>query len=135
VEVFDRALTLSEWRRPNGGAAGFHDFPFDETELCPPDAFEDLTPDEQHFHEATGNEGASFERTYRRAGLVLWPRARRLSVLNQAGLAATLPYLDALTGRWAESGAGLASPLWREAHELSGHILRTWPRQVGWYPG
>ena len=46
-----------------------------------------MTPDEQHFHEATGNEGASFERTYRRAGLVLWPRARRLAVLNHAGLA------------------------------------------------
>ena len=30
-------------------------------------------PDEQHFQEATGNEGASFERTYSRAGFVLWP--------------------------------------------------------------
>ena len=57
-------------------------------ELCPPEAFEDLTPDEQHFHEATGNEGASFERTYRRAGSVLWPRAWRLVVLNRAGLGA-----------------------------------------------
>ena len=88
VEVCDRTLILSEWRRPDGNEAGFHGFPFDETELCPPDAFEDLTPDELHFHEATGNEGASFERTYRRAGLVLWPRARRLAVLNQAGRAA-----------------------------------------------
>jgi hypothetical protein len=106
-----------------------------EDELCPPDAFADLEPDEQYFHEATGNEGASFERTYRRAALVLWPRARRLAVLNQAGLAATLPYLGELTERWAESGEGLASPLWREAHQLSGHMLRTWPGQVGWYPG
>ncbi len=67
AEVIDRALTLSEWRRPDGGQADFQDFPFTEDELYPPDAFEDLTPDEQHFHEATGNEGASFERTYRRA--------------------------------------------------------------------
>ena len=96
-------LILSEWRRPDGGEAGFDDFPFTEDELCPPDAFEDLTPDEQHFHEATGNEGASFERTYRRAGLVLWPRARRLAVLNQAGLGATLPYLEDLTTRWETS--------------------------------
>ena len=70
------------------------DFPFDEDELCPPDVFEDLDPDEQHFHEATGNEGASLERSYRRAGFVLWPRARRLAVLNQAGLSTTLPYLE-----------------------------------------
>ena len=66
---------------------------------------------------------------------MLWPRARRLAVLNQAGLAATLPYLGELTGRWTQSGEGPASPLWREAHELSSHMLRTWPRQVGWSPG
>jgi predicted 2-oxoglutarate/Fe(II)-dependent dioxygenase YbiX len=128
VEVCDRSLFLSEWRRPDGGEAGFHDFPFDETELCPPDAFEDLTPDEQHFHEATGNEGASFERTYRRAGLVLWPRARRLAVLNQAGLGATLPHLEDLTRPWEASDRAIASPLWREADELSGHMLRSWSR-------
>jgi hypothetical protein len=134
-EVYDRRETLSDWRNPDGSRPDLGDFPFTEDELCPPDAFEDLDPDEQHFHEATGNEGASFERTYRRAALVLWPRARRLVVLNQAGLAVTLPYLGALTGRWTDSGEGPASPLWREAHELSGHMLRTWPRQVGWYSG
>ena len=85
-------------------ASRLGDLPFMEDELCPPDAFEDLEPDEQYFHEATGNEGASFERTYRRAALVLWPRARRLAVLNQAGLAVTLPYLGDLTGRWTQSG-------------------------------
>jgi predicted 2-oxoglutarate/Fe(II)-dependent dioxygenase YbiX len=133
-EVHDRYETLSDWRRLDGGQPALGDLPFLEDELCPPDAFEDLEPDEQYFHEATGNEGASFERTYRRAALVLWPRARRLAVLNQAGLAATLPYLGELTGHWAESGESPASALWREAHELSGHILRTWPRQAGWYP-
>ena len=107
AEVIDRALILSEWRRPDGGEAGFDDFPFTEDELCPPDAFEDLAPDEEHFHEATGNEGASFERTYRRAGFVLWPAARRLAVLNQAGLGATLPHLENLTARWETSGASI----------------------------
>lgn len=115
VEVFDRDLVLSDWRRPDDGEAGFHDFPFSEEELCPPDAFDDLTPDEQHFHEATGNEGASFERTYRRAGLVLWPAARRLAVLTRAGLGTTLPYLEALTARWEAGDPVTDSPLWREA--------------------
>ena len=132
AEIIDRALILSEWRRPDGGATRFNEFPFTEDELCPPDAFEDLTPDEQHFHEATGNEGASFERTYRRAGFVLWPRARRLAVLNQAGLATTLPYLEDLTARYqAASDEASGSSLWREADELSGHMLRSWPR-VTW---
>jgi len=128
AEVIDRALILSKWRRPDGGEAGFDDFPFTEDELCPPDAFEDLMPDEQYFHEATGNEGASFERTYRRAGFVLWPTARRLAVLNQAGLRTTLPYLEDLTARWETSNASIQSPLWREADELSRHMLRSWSR-------
>ncbi len=134
-EVYDRSETLSDWRRPDGSQPALGDLPFLEAEICPPEAFEDLEPDEQYFHEATGNEGASFERTYRRAALVLWPRARRLAVLNQAGLAVALPYLGELTGRWAKSGEGPASPLWHEAHELAGHMLRTWPRQGGWSPG
>jgi len=129
-EVFDRSLILSAWRRPDGGAVGFHDFPFTESELCPPDAFEDLTPDEQHFHEATGNEGASFDRTYRRASLVLWPRARRLAVLNQAGLGATLPHLDDLARRWETGDTAIKSQLWREADELSGYMLRSWSRET-----
>jgi 2OG-Fe(II) oxygenase superfamily len=129
IDVDERALILSEWRRPDGSAAEFSNFPFEEEELCPPDAFDDLTPDEQHFHEASGNEGASFERTYRRAGLVLWPHVRRLAVLNQAGLGATLPYLDDLTARWEASGASAESPLWREADTLSEHMLRSWPEQ------
>jgi predicted 2-oxoglutarate/Fe(II)-dependent dioxygenase YbiX len=129
-EVFDRSLTLSEWRRPDGSDPGVRGFPFSDVELCPPDAFEDLTPDEEYFQEASGNEGASFDRTYSRAGLVLWPRARRLAVLNQAGLPATLPHLEELTARWETSATGTASPLWREADELSGHMLRSWPRQT-----
>jgi predicted 2-oxoglutarate/Fe(II)-dependent dioxygenase YbiX len=128
-EVFDRWLHLSCWRSPDGGEVGWDELPFDEDELCPPDAFDDLTPDEQNFHEATGNEGASFERTFRRAGLVLWPRARRLAVLNQGGLAVTLPYLEDITGRWQAEGADVKSPLWREADELSLHMLRAWPQR------
>ena len=120
-EVHDRHEMLSDWRRPDGSQMELGALPFMEDELCPPDAFEDLEPDEQYFHEATGNEGASFERTYRRAAMVLWPRARQLAVLNQAGLAVTLPYLGDLTGRWTQSGEGPASPLWRDARTLRPH--------------
>lgn len=130
VEVFDRSETLSDWRCPDGSQPTLGAFDFTPEELCPPDALADLEPDEQHFHEATGNEGASFDRTYHRAALVLWPHERRLRVLNQAGLAVTLPYLGELTRRCAESGAGSESPLWVEAHELAGYMLDTWPRQT-----
>jgi predicted 2-oxoglutarate/Fe(II)-dependent dioxygenase YbiX len=131
-EVFDRSALLIEWRQADGKSLALGEIPIEEGEASPPTALEDIEPDEEHFHEATGNEGASFERTYRCAALVLWPRRRRLAVLNQAGLAATQPYLESLAAKWIEEGAQPDSALWIEAHELSGHVLNTWP-QKGWY--
>ena len=126
-------MTLSNWQRPDGGASTLGDIPVEAEEFSPPDACDDLAPDEEHFHEATGNEGASFERTYRRAALVLWPSDRIFAVLSQAGLPVTLPYLDDLTRRWADSAGDRQSSLWREAHDLAGHMLAQWPTQ-DWYP-
>ncbi|WP_114949148.1 2OG-Fe(II) oxygenase [Microvirga calopogonii] len=129
VEVLDRSIALSTWRRPDDQPSVLGEIPVRDDELCPPDALDDLEPDEEHFHEATGNEGASFERTYRRAALVLWPRERFLAVLCQAGVAVTLPCLADLTERWLRSGENHMSSLWREAHELSGYMIASWPRQ------
>ncbi|WP_448189638.1 2OG-Fe(II) oxygenase [Azospirillum sp. sgz301742] len=134
VEVTQRSELLTDWRRPDGTPSPLGEIPIEEDEVSPPEALEDLEPDEEHFREATGNEGASFERTYRRAALVLWPQARLLAVLNQAGLPTTLPYLEDLTERWAAAGADRQSPLWLQAHDLAGHMLATWPHW-GWYPG
>lgn len=125
-EIIDCSRTLSEWGRPDGSPSAMGHLPINDAELSPPNALADMEPDEQYFQEATGNEGASFERTYRRAALVLWPKERRLAVLNQGGLPVTLPYLDELAGRWVASGDDRESPLWREAHQLSGHMLHTW---------
>jgi hypothetical protein len=132
VEVIDRSELLTEWRRADREPVALGEIPIEEGEVSPPDALEDMQPDEEHFHEAAGNEGASFERTYRRAALVLWPQRRRLAVINQAGPAATLPYLESLAARWIDDGARQDSALWTEAHELSGHMLDTWPK-VDWY--
>ena len=123
IEVFDRSIALSTWQRPDGQPSVLGEIPVGDEELSPPDALDDLEPDEEHFHEATGNEGASFERTYRRAALVLWPRKRFFAVLCQAGVAVTLPYLADLTERWLSSGEDHTSALWHEAHELSGHMI------------
>lgn len=131
IELIDGAQLLSDWQRPDGTAAGLGKVPLEDEEVSPPDALDDITPTEQSFHEATGNEGASFERSYRLAALVLWPSGRRLAVINQAGLPATLPYLSELTERWQAAGTPADSPLWAEAHALSGLMLRSWPMD-GW---
>jgi hypothetical protein len=133
IEVDNRKVSASDWRRPDGESSPLTVLPVEDDEVSPPAAFEGLAPDEQHFHEATGNEGASFERTYRRAALVLWPHERLFAVINQAGVEVTLPCLADLTRRWAASGQDHDSPLWHEAHELSGHMVATWPARE-WQP-
>lgn len=129
-EVYEREESLSHWRDPAGSEAEIGELPISEDEISPPGALADLAPDEESFQEATGNEGASFERSYRRAALVLWPGHRRLAVMNQGGLQATLPYLAQLTHAWAQAGEDPDSPVWAEAHELTGYMLAGWPREI-----
>ena len=136
IEVSNPGVTLSEWRSPDGGTPAIGPVPVDEEdELSPPGACDDLAPDEQSFREATGNEGASFERTYRRAALVLWPAGRLPAVLAQAGLSVTLPYLEDLARRWTAVGGDRASPLWAEAHSLAAEMLAGWPAYHPWTAG
>lgn len=127
VEVHDSGKSLSDWRRPDGAATTLGKLPIKDDEVSPPDALKDMEPDEEHFHEATGNEGASFERTYARAALVIWPSSRILAVLNQSGLEATLPFLEELVGKWQAAGAKKGLQLKRQAEELAGHMIATWP--------
>ncbi len=126
IEVHDWSKTLSDWRRPDGVATTLGKLPIEDHEVSPPDALEDMEPDEEHFHEATGNEGASFDRTYARAALVVWPSKRILAILNQGGLEATLPFLQELVGKWQAAGAKQGLQHKRKAEELAGHMIATW---------
>ena len=130
-EVTDRSQLLSDWRRPDDSRPPLAAIPFEEEEVCLADSLDDLDPDEIHFQEATGNEGASFERSYRRAALVFWPRARRHGGAQPSGTVRH-PCLFERSGRSVGFGPvqGFESPLWQEAHELSGHMLRTWPQTI-----
>lgn len=129
-EIFDRSLILSHWSRPDGGIAVLGTLPFTDAEVCPGDALIDMDPDEQHFEEATGNEGASFERSYQRAALVLWPRSRRLEIVARAGFGASLPTLDGLVAGWVAEGAEPGNATWREVHALVGQMLACWPARA-----
>ncbi|MES2644230.1 MAG: 2OG-Fe(II) oxygenase [Myxococcota bacterium] len=92
-EIFERVETVSGWVRADEQEVTLGALPIDEDELFPPDALDDEEPDEKHLHEATGNGGASFERTYRRAALVVWPRSLELAVVAQAPLASLVGML------------------------------------------
>ena len=105
VEVSDGWCYVDRWVTTEERAAGFGEVPIGEGEVLPVGALDDEVPDEQRIMEATGNEGASFERAYHRAALVIWPRDRSVNVLLQAGVAGALAYLDGRVSAWIDSGA------------------------------
>ena len=122
-EVFDHSETISEWRCPDGSQPALPPLPFEAEEFCPPGAFDSMEPDDIEFQEATGNAGASFERMYHCAALVLWPRARYLAIINQAGLAAALSVLNDLCRQWGnDKNEGTK----QDAQTLAAFILRDW---------
>lgn len=131
IEVTDRTEEVGEWRDAEDTPVGLTALPLLDDELCPPDALEQESPDEQHYQEATGNEGASFERTWRRAAIVLWPAHRTRAVVDRGGFPAQLSLLVVLATRWARSGADRTAPEWTEAHALSTHLIANWP-QTRW---
>jgi predicted 2-oxoglutarate/Fe(II)-dependent dioxygenase YbiX len=128
VETTDRRL--HDWRRPDGVAPGLGALPFEADELSPPDALADIDDTEPDFSEATGNAGASFERLYQRAALVLWPSARRAQALVQGGVDASVPALLDLVRRWESLGAPPEHELRDQALDLAAAIREAWPREA-----
>lgn len=129
-EVYDSTETVSDWRRPDGGKPDLPILPFSAHEFCPPDGFENIEPDDVQFHEATGNAGASFERTYHCAALVIWPKSYYLAIINQAGFSAGLSVLLELCQAYEASGdKNQSSNVWQDAHRLAAYMLRDWVKQ------
>jgi hypothetical protein len=129
-EVEESSQTVHDWRHPDGSRLPLGPLPFRPEELSPPDAFDDLEPEELEFQEATGNAGASFERLYQRAALVLWPCSRRVQVLAQGGLGVSVPFLGELVRQWQAVSASRKDPAREEAHLLAAQIRLCWPEQA-----
>jgi hypothetical protein len=106
----------------------FGKLPLGDGEVLPNGALDEETPDERRVMEATGNEGASFERAYHRAAIVLWPREKFADVLLQAGIGAVQTFFD-------ERVAAVKTAAERkEAAALARRIIDAWTQESGRYP-
>ncbi|MBF8301410.1 MAG: hypothetical protein HW394_1780, partial [Acidobacteria bacterium] len=93
VEVSESIQYIDDWKAFDDRPVEFGRIPLGKAELLPEGALDNEKPDEARVMEATGNEGASFERAYHRAAIIVWPESRYADVLLQAGVGAALPYL------------------------------------------
>ena len=122
ISVDDSWRYLDEWRDTDDRVVEFGRIPLAEGELLPAGALDEEPPDNKRLTEASGNEGATFERSYHRAALVLWPASRMIDVLLEAGVVATLPYLKQLA-----AGGGRARP---EAMAVAQRIVEAWSAET-----
>lgn len=118
IEVDDVWKYVDEWRGTGDLALEFGPIPLADGELLPEGALDGEPPDEKRLTEASGNEGASYERSYHRAAVVLWRQERSADVLLQAGVVAALPYLKQLA-----AGGRRARP---EAVAVAERIVDAW---------
>lgn len=122
--VDDTWQYVDAWRDIDDRAVQFGRIPLAGGELLPAGALDGEPPDEKRLTEASGNEGATYERSYHRAVLVLWRSNRMSDVLLQAGVVAALPYLKQL----ARCGKRDRP----EAIAVAERILEAWPGNTQW---
>ena len=92
-ELYESRHWLDGWVDADGVRPPFDEIPLLESELLPADALDGSAPDEQRVHEASGNEGVSLERTYRRAALAIWSQSKALDAVAAAGMASAVTWL------------------------------------------
>ena len=117
-DLFDSRHWLDGWAARDGGRPALGKIELMPGELLPHGALDGEAPDDEWLHEATGNEGVSIERAWRRAGLVLWPRSRTLAILAGPGIGGAVAWLAERIGHGG-SGADIV--------RLASEIIGIWP--------
>ena len=123
-EVEDYRQWLDGWVGPDGDRPPFGEIDLQPEERLPRGALDDAEPDEQRIEEATGNAGATIERTYRRAALVVWPESRTLSVVAAGGIEGAVSWVAEELGR---SGGDADE----RVRTLTAELIDIWPARRG----
>ena len=80
-ELCDEELTLENVRSYDGKEVSYK-IDISRDSFVPKKFFDTVDPDEEEFEEATGNEGATVDKQYNWAALLLWPVKQRAAVIG-----------------------------------------------------
>ncbi len=122
VEIVDFDCWLDGWVGTDGTPADYEALPLMRGEPMPAGRLDGERPDSQRLTEASGNEGATIERLYRRAALVVWPKSDSVRVLSGAGAGAVGAFLAA---EWRRERTG--APTCGAVAETAAQVARAWP--------
>src|SRR5262249_49065422 len=84
IELFDSSIELRHWLAPSGGRAQAISDEILDDEVCYTKASVEFDPFASEHEGYTGNAGATVDRWYHRAAVMLWPRARTFAIRAKA---------------------------------------------------
>jgi hypothetical protein len=118
-EVDDWSLSVDHWIATDGKRKELGEINISEEDIVAEMNLEDMDADKQDVQEASGNAGATMERWYHRAALVIWPQRLNFYQLCQAGQhSAILQLKQMLT-------AGPATNI-EQCQEFATEIINEW---------
>ena len=126
-EIFECVCVLEYLVAPDGKAANFERLHFSKEEVLQTEELEDLYPEDESIEEWTGNAGATVERTYHLAALVLWPRENSLELIASDDICGAVGYVETLI----ESGDPEARAFASRIHEIWRDGRRYHPDTMG----
>ena len=135
---FESTVTLNNWVGPDNQRKDFGEMFVDEESeflaVCP---FDNLKPDGIEVEECSGNEGASMERWYSLAALVLWPSANKLALKldarSQYGMDNAAKKLQEDIATCREKGLAADSKEWQECQEMTQLMVKRMKKQGSSY--
>jgi hypothetical protein len=126
-ELVDSSISLTRWADPDGLWAEDISLHLDDDEVCASTETVKLRPYESQFEGYMGNYGNTMDRWYRRAAVVVWPRARDFELRAEISPARALA--DVLTRLAAARPADRSDALAR-AREQALSIAPFWAALV-----
>ena len=126
-EIYDTSVTLDNWVGLDDAHKDIDEMSVKDGELIGGKALDDVDPEEE-VEECSGNAGATMERWYRQATLVLWPRgdtvAIKLRALVKEGTGVAVKKLQTDLQACREQGLAADSEQWQECLETTRLLVK-----------
>ena len=119
-ELIESDFWMDSWSSPDGRNPGFRKLRINDFELMPAGGLDHALPDVEQVNEATGNAGATLERAYHYAALVL---IRRAAILDELAKYSALSAVSWVAEELKRND-GFASD---NIIELAQNLIRVWP--------